>query len=126
MTEAKEVLEQAWNNREGPAVLATVNGDHTPNVIYVGEIKYEPDVGFVVADNYFDKTRRNIKNGSTRGAVLFITKEGKAYQVKGSLGYHTDGPFFNDMQSWHNPKHPGVAAAVLHMEEVYNGSEKLM
>ena len=126
MAQAKEVvLEQAWNNREGPAILATVDQDHTPNVIYVGEINYEPDTGFVVADNYFDKTRRNIKNGS-RGAVLFITKDKKAYQVKGSLSYHTEGEVFDNMQQWHDPKHPGVAATLLHMEEVYNGSEKVM
>jgi len=125
MAEQIEWMKEAWEQREGPAVLATVSAEGKPNIIYVGEINWDPDNGFIVADNYFDKTRRNIKNG-TPGAVLFITKEGKAYQAKGAVGYHTEGPIFDKMQEFHNSKHPGVAAAVLQVEAVYSGAEKLM
>ena len=125
MTQETDILVQAWEQREGPAVLTTVDSAGKPNSIYVGEIKYEPDTGFVVVDNYFDKTRRNIKAGSP-GAILFITKDSKAYQAKGSLTYHTEGQVFNEMQKWHDPKHPGIAATVLDVEELYSGSEKLI
>ena len=125
MTQKTNILAQAWEQREGPAVLTTVDSAGKPNSIYVGEIKYEPDTGFVVVDNYFDKTRRNIKAGSP-GAILFITKDSKAYQAKGSLSYHTEGQTFDDMQKWHDPKHPGIAATVLEVEELYSGSEKLI
>jgi predicted pyridoxine 5'-phosphate oxidase superfamily flavin-nucleotide-binding protein len=116
---------QAWENREGPAVFATVDAAKTPNAIYVGEIRYVPGEGFIVADNYFNKTRANIKGGS-RGAILFLTKERKSFQVKGPLTYHSDGPIFKNMQSWHDPKYPGVAAALLRVEEAYSGAEKLL
>ena len=118
-------VKDAWTNREGPAVLATVDKTGKPNAIYVGEIQYEPGEGFIVADNYFNKTRTNIKNGSS-GAVLFITKDRKSFQVKGELIYHTEGPVFKNMQAWHNPKHPGVAAVVLRIEEVFCGADKLL
>ena len=123
-TDGLSLVAQAWENREGPAVFATVDVAKTPNAIYVGEISYFPGEGFIVADNYFSKTRANIKSG-TRGAILFITKERKSFQVKGTLTYHTDGPIFANMQSWHDPKYPGVAATLLRVEEAYSGAEKL-
>jgi hypothetical protein len=57
---------------------------------------------------------------------LFLTKERKSFQVKGPLPYHTDGPIFEFMQTWHDPKHPGVAATLLRIEEAYSGAEKLL
>jgi predicted pyridoxine 5'-phosphate oxidase superfamily flavin-nucleotide-binding protein len=120
-----KIVAQAWDNREGPAVLATVDASKMPNAIYVGEIRYVPSEGFIVADNYFHKTRANIKTG-TKGAILFLTKERKSFQVKGPLTYHTAGPVFENMRSWHDPKYPGVAAALLRVEEAYSGAEKLL
>ncbi|MBP9900542.1 MAG: pyridoxamine 5'-phosphate oxidase family protein [Verrucomicrobia subdivision 3 bacterium] len=125
MTNGMELIAQAWENREGPAVLATVDAAKAPNVIYVGEIRYVPGTGFIVADNYFCKTRANIKSGS-RGAILFLTKDRKSFQVKGPLSYHTDGPVFENMRSWHDPKYPGVAATRLRVEAAYSGAEQLL
>jgi predicted pyridoxine 5'-phosphate oxidase superfamily flavin-nucleotide-binding protein len=123
-TDGMNLVAQAWDNREGPAVLATVDAAKTPNAIYVGEIRYVPGQGFIIADNYFCKTRANIKNG-TQGAILFLTKERKSFQVKGPLTYHAEGPIFDNMRSWHDPKYPGVAAALLRIEEAYSGAERL-
>ncbi len=124
MKNAKEILKAAWEKKEGPGILTTVDGNGMPNSIYVGEIRYEPDVGIIVVDNYFCKTRENIKNGSL-GSFLFLTEERKAYQVKGSLDYLTEGPVFDSMKQWHNDKHPGVAATVIKVAELYSGAEKL-
>ena len=124
-TNGMKIVAQAWDNREGPAVLATVDAAKTPNAIYVGEIRYVPGEGFIVADNYFHKTRANIKTG-TKGVILFLTKERKSFQVKGPLTYHTAGPVFENMRSWHDPKYPGVAAVLLRVEEAYSGAEQLL
>jgi len=78
----------------------------------------------VVADNYFSKTRANILAGSL-GSVLFITKDGQAYQIKGHLEYHTAGAIFDDMKQWNPPRHPGHAAVALNVEQVYSGSQRL-
>jgi uncharacterized protein len=125
MTNGMEIIVQAWRDREGPAVLATVDKTEKPNAIYVGEIRYVAGEGFIVADNYFRKTRTNIQGG-TLGAILFLTKDRKSYQVKGPMSYHTNGPIFDNMRSWHDPKYPGVAATLLKIEEAYNGAEKLV
>jgi hypothetical protein len=125
MTNGMEIVAKAWENRDGPAVLATVDAAKTPNAIYVGEIRYEAREGFIVADNYFCKTRANIKNG-TKGSILFLTKDRKSFQVKGPMTYHTEGAIFENMRSWHDLKYPGVAAVLLRVEEAYSGAEKLL
>jgi len=124
MANGMEIVTKAWDRREGPAILVTADASKKPNAIYVGEIRFDAHEGFIVVDNYFHKTRANIKNGST-GAILFITKEGKSFQVKGALTYHTKGPVFESIRSWHSRKHPGVAAVVLRIEEAFCGAEKL-
>lgn len=119
----KAVLE-AWNNKEDAVVLATVDATGIPNIIYATCVSVFNGEKLVVADNYFNKTQKNILAGS-KGSILFMTKEGKAYQVKGTLEYHKDGDIFNDMKSWNPEKHPGHAAAVLVVEEVFSGAEKI-
>ncbi len=117
-------VKEAWENRKGPAIFATVDAEGMPNVIYVGCLGRRGDDALVVADNYFDKTRSNIQAGS-KGSFLFMGADGKPYQVKGSIEYHTDGPVFDDMKTWNPQKHPGNAAVVLKVEAVYSGAQKL-
>jgi uncharacterized protein len=117
-------VREAWDNRDGPAILATVSPTGVPNIIYVTCVGAFGDQRLVVADNYFDKTRANLKSGS-KGAILFRTKDGKAVQAKGTWEYHTSGPVFDDMKTWNPKEHPGHAAAALVVEEVFSGAEKL-
>ena len=83
------------------------------------------DGRIVVADNYFHKTRANIQNGS-KGSVLFLTTERKSYQAKGPIEYFTEGPIYEDMRQWVDQKQPRIAAAVLRIDELYSGAEKLI
>ena len=124
MAALPEVVSKAWDDREGPVILATVDGAGAPNAIYASCVKKFSEDKLVVADNFFSKTRANIQAGS-RGALLFITNEGKAYHVKGAIDYLTDGEIFDDMKAW-NGDRPGVAAAVVNVEEVFAGAEKLL
>lgn len=119
-----ETIRQEWEKREGPVVLATVNTEGLPNIIYASCVSLHGDRRFVIADNYFDKTRANIKAGS-RGAVLFITGDNKAYQLKGILEYHTTGPVFEDMKKWNPATHPGHAAAALVVDEAFAGADRI-
>ena len=106
-------------------MLTTVSENGMPNSIYATCVSKYNESTLVIADNYFDKTRTNIKNGS-KGSILFIANSGKSYQVKGSIEYHTEGEIFDDMKTWNPTTHPGHAATVLKVEEVYSGSEKLV
>jgi len=125
MPNLPQEVSTAWDNRNGPAILATVDGDGLPNAIYVTCVSKFAEDTLVVADNYFDKTQRNILRGSM-GAILFITKDKKAYQIKGPLTYHQSGPVYDDMKKWNPAKHPGHAAVSLKVKEVYNGAKKLV
>jgi hypothetical protein len=119
----KEVCE-AWNNRDGAVILTTMNNNGIANSIYATCTGMYQDKYIIVADNYFDKTRKNILDGSS-GVVLFITKDKKAYQIKGSLEYHRDGELFDFMKTWNPEQHPGHAAAVLIPEKVYSGAKQI-
>ena len=118
-------VREAWEDRDGPIVLATLSKEGVPNIIYAGCVGIFGEDRLVVADNYFNKTRENLKTEGGKGSVLFLTKSGKAYQVKGTLEYHTEGEVFDHMKTWNPPEHPGNAAAALRVEEVYSGAEKI-
>jgi len=115
---------KAWKNREDAVVLATVDTKGMPNAIYATCVRLVGEDTLVVADNYFKKTRANIRAGSP-GSLLFITKSGDSYQIKGRIEYHTSGPLFDDMKKWNPVKHPGRAAAILRARRVFCGAERL-
>jgi predicted pyridoxine 5'-phosphate oxidase superfamily flavin-nucleotide-binding protein len=119
-----ELVKEAWGRRESPVILATADRDGRPNIIYVTCVSLYGDDRLVVADNYFDKTRKNIQAGSN-GSALFLTNDKKPYQLKGTLEYHVTGPIFEDMKKWNPPTHPGHGAVALVVEEIYSGSKRL-
>ncbi|MDC7123964.1 MAG: pyridoxamine 5'-phosphate oxidase family protein [Spirochaetales bacterium] len=124
MIQLPQELIKAWDERDGAIVFTTTDADGTPNSIYATCVGLYEEEMIVIANNYFDKTMKNIQNGS-RASVLFITKDGKAYQIKGQVGYHMRGPVYDFMKKWNPEKHPGHGAAALIPEAVYSGSEKL-
>lgn len=122
--EKTEILKEAWALREGPAVFTTVDKSGVPNSVYVLGFKLLEDGSIAVIDNYFNKTRENIKNGS-KGSFLFLARPRKPYQAKGRIEYLTSGPVYEELKSFVDPKYPRLAAAVLRVEELYSGAEKL-
>jgi len=125
MSMMPDKLLKAWDDRNGAVVLTTVDSAGVPNAIYATCVGCLNNSTLVVADNYFHKTRHNLKAGG-RGSILFRTGDGTAYQVKGSLSYHTSGPVFEFMKSWNPAKHPGHAAAALAVTEAFSGAERLL
>lgn len=125
MAQLPESVSIAWEKKEGPIIFTTVNTKGVANSIYATCVSKYGEEYLVVADNYFSKTRENIQAGS-RGSLLFISDDKKAYQVKGTIEYHTEGAIFDAMKKWNPEQHPGHAAAALKVEEVYSGSEKLL
>lgn len=115
----------AWDVRQDAVVFSTADINGVPNSIYVRSVfRYNESI-IVIADNYFDKTRRNLLTGS-KACILFITNEGKSYQLKGSVRYLQSGDIYDNMKKRNPSKHPGHAAACLEVEEVYSGSEQIV
>lgn len=125
MAALPEIVTESWKDKQGPAVLTTVDKDGVPNSIYVNSVRIFSDDTIVIADNYFNKTRQNILAGS-RGSLLFLTKKIKSFQIKGPIEFHENGELFQFMKEWNPKQHPGHAAAALKVEEVYSGADKLL
>ena len=124
MSKLPQSVNTAWINREERIIFTTVDENGIPNSVYITcTARYGEDL-IVIADNYLDKTKKNILSGS-KGSVLFITKDGTAYQAKGTIEYHREGEIFDDMKTWNPEKHPGHAAVALKIEVVYSGAEKV-
>ncbi|MBN1603182.1 MAG: pyridoxamine 5'-phosphate oxidase family protein [Chitinispirillaceae bacterium] len=115
----------AWQEREGPLVLITVSKNGIPNAIYASIVKIIDDGRIAVVDNYFDKTKLNIDEGNCKASALFIASGHKSYQIKGSVEYHTQGPLYEEILSWADPKHPRKGVAIINCEEVYRGKDRL-
>jgi predicted pyridoxine 5'-phosphate oxidase superfamily flavin-nucleotide-binding protein len=113
----------AWENRESYVVLTTVSKDGIPNSIYVGTVgRYDPYT-FFVANHYFNKTKKNILDNG-KGGLLFLTKDTKSYQLKGTLELQDSGPVYEAMKKITPAPYP-ASVAVLHVAEVYAGAIKL-
>ncbi|MBN1877286.1 MAG: pyridoxamine 5'-phosphate oxidase family protein [Anaerolineae bacterium] len=125
MAALPEKVSQAWENREGPVIFSTVDGEGIPNAIYATCVSKFSEDTIVVANNYFSKTLKNILAGS-KGSMLFMTKEGVSYQIKGRIEYYEEGVIFDDMKAWNPARLPGHGAAALKVEEVYTGANKLL
>jgi len=124
MSKLPKAVNEAWINREERIIFTTVDKEGNPNTVYITcTARYGEDL-IVIADNYLDKTKKNTMSGS-KGSVLFITKDGTAYQAKGTIEYHREGEIFDDMKTWNPEKHPGHAAVALKVEEVFSGAEKV-
>jgi predicted pyridoxine 5'-phosphate oxidase superfamily flavin-nucleotide-binding protein len=124
MTAIPEEVSKAWENREGPIVLTTINSEGIrmpfmqPASANTATI---PWLWQIISSN---KTRANILAGS-KASLLFITKEGESYQIKGTVVYHTEGPIYEDMKKWNPKKLSGHAAAALKVQHVFCGAEEL-
>ena len=116
---------QAWNQHDERMVFTTTNTDNIANSIWIICAKLINDEQFVIANNAMSKTLKNIQNGS-KGVLLYIAPERESYQIKGSLEYYTDGPIYDDMKNWLDPKFPGKGALLLNIEEVYYGAEQVV
>jgi wyosine [tRNA(Phe)-imidazoG37] synthetase (radical SAM superfamily)/DNA-binding transcriptional ArsR family regulator len=115
MGDGREVLQEAWSRREGPAVFSTADERGVPNAIYCTFVKLLTDGRIVVADNYFHKTRENI--GRAAGSVLF-SRQSENPSRPGPDHLLTSGPSLRRCRGGSMPS-IRVAAAVLEVEELY-------
>jgi len=107
-----------------PVVLATCSSDGVPNAIWVSCCKLLDDGRFVIADNYFDKTRANILE-NPKVAVTALADGVGSVQIKGTVARLTEGPEYEDMLTWVSENHPRKAACVISIDEVWNGSKDI-
>lgn len=125
MSTLPKIVSEAWKSKKGAIVFSTVNKQGIPNSIYATCISLFNEEKILVANNFFSKTMENITSGST-GSILFLTEDDKSYQIKGTISYFTEGELFDDMKKWNPTRLPGHGVAVLEIEEVFAGAQKLL
>lgn len=124
MSKLPKLLLDAWKSKTGAPVMTTVSKNGISNSIYVLSVSIFNEEQFIIANNYFDKTFKNIEQGCN-GNFLFITDQRTPYQLKGTYEYLTEGPAFDAMKKHNPPKHPGHGVAILTIDEIYSGSTKI-
>ncbi len=119
-----EIVKNEWENKQDAIVLTTISGKGIPNSIYATQAALYGDNKILVANNKFKKTLENIE-ACGEATVLFLTKETKAYQLKGTIAYKTEGDEFDDMKKWNRADLPGYGVAIIEVREIYSGANKL-
>ncbi len=120
-----EIAVQAWEQREGPVILATASVTGIPNAVYLGVAGRTPEGRIYLANNYFHKTLSNLTE-NPEASLLFKTTEGRSFQLKGRISFHSTGPLFDAMKAINPPRHPGHSAAVIDVHAIYSGEKQLM
>ena len=124
MTSLPPEARQAWENRERRVVLTTTDAQGVPNSIWTLCAELLDDDKVVIANNSMSKTLENVKLGG-KAALLFIAPKREAYQLKGRVEHHSEGPIYDYLKSWLNPDYPGKSAVLFKIEEVYYGATKV-
>ena len=68
--------------KTAPTCIATASPEGIPNLVYVTYIKAVDDETLVVADNKFDKTRKNLDTNPVMSVAVLDPDTRKAYQLK--------------------------------------------
>ena len=108
--------------------IATADKNCVPNIVYINYLKAADDETIVVADNKFDKTRKNLDSNPVLSFAVLDKDTKKAYQIKGRVKCVTEGPEYDSVIEWVHEERPPLtpkAAFYLKVEEIYCGSERL-
>lgn len=119
-----ESIKKEWNNKQDAVVLTTVSNIGVPNSIYATQVALYGDNKVLIANNKFKKTLENIKS-CKKATLLFISKETKSYQIKGNISYQTQGDEYNDMKTWNRADLPGFGVAIIEVDAIFSGAEKI-
>jgi hypothetical protein len=125
MSKLPKIILDQWPSRVNAPIVTTIDTSGISNSIYASCVSIYKDEYILIANNFFDKTLNNMTDGCN-GNLLFLTEEGKSFQIKGSFTHHTEGDLFDDMKTWNPKKLPGVGVAVLKVDSIYAGSEKIL
>ncbi len=102
--------------------LATASSEGIPNVVPIGFARPIDNGSILIADNYMNKTRKNIEENPN---IAIVTKDAQKnpYQIKGTAEIFESGKIFDEVVEWAqnvmtklNPK----AAIVVKVTEIYS------
>ncbi len=111
-------------------ILSTASKEGHPNIIYLKFLKVYDEEHILIADNKFYKTEANLTENPRLAFVVLDEENHAAYQLKGSVEFHTSGQVFEETRRWvlDEQPHPDIypkSAVLLHVERIYRGTEQI-
>ncbi len=100
--------------------VSTCSKAAMPNVVPISFLKVYDDETLLIADNFFNKTAKNLQE-NPHVAISFWGDKG-GYQIKGDVTVHKSGKPFDDAVAFVKAKYPNMApkaAVVVKITDVY-------
>lgn len=119
----KEVIESI--TPEKLYVITTCSKEAVPNSVYFKCVKCIDNKRLLLADNKMDKSLKNLLE-NPEISILFEDEKKRAYQIKGTAEYYTEGEYFDDVRSWVEERLARKGAVVVTVKEIYSGAEKII
>lgn len=107
--------------KTGVFILATSSKDGKPNTVPIGIVKVKDDT-IVLADNFMNKTRKNLEENPLAAVTYWSNDAHYGYQIKGKARIETSGEDYDAMaNSMKERKMPFTCKAVVIVpaEEAY-------
>ncbi|RLF21550.1 MAG: pyridoxamine 5'-phosphate oxidase [Thermoprotei archaeon] len=104
-------------------VFSTASKDGKPNAVPIIFVKVLSDEEILIADNFFNKTRRNLEVNPQASLTFWNPETREGYQVKGKVEIYTSGPIFEkaiEVVKAVKPNLQTKAGVLLRVEEVYS------
>ncbi|ATW27524.1 pyridoxamine 5'-phosphate oxidase family protein [Candidatus Formimonas warabiya] len=80
--------------------VATASKDGMPNVIPFAFVKCYDDETLVLADNFMQKSMKNLEENPFVSICVWDTEGNQSFQIKGKAAVETEGKVFNETVAW--------------------------
>ncbi|WP_048190693.1 pyridoxamine 5'-phosphate oxidase family protein [Methanobacterium sp. SMA-27] len=119
MTMTKEMVDAVEKDL---VFLATSSKEGIPNVVPIGFARPIDDETILIADNYMNKTRKNLEENPN---ISLVTKDATKcpFQFKGKIEIFESGKYFDIVTEWGQnamTKLTPKAAILMKVEEIYS------
>ncbi len=119
MTMTKEMIDAVEKDL---VFLATSSKEGIPNVVPIGFARPIDDETILIADNYMNKTRKNLEENPN---ISLVTKDATKcpFQFKGRIEIFESGKYFDIVTEWGQnamTKLTPKAAILMNVEEIYS------
>lgn len=80
--------------------VATSSKEGIPNVIPFGFVKCYDDETLLLADNFMNKSMKNLEENPYVSICVWDTENNQSFQIKGQVTIEKSGKIFDEMAAW--------------------------
>lgn len=109
-------------NEETIIAFATADKEGDPNVVPIYWKTIVNDETILLLDNFMKQTKQNIQENRKVCVSFWNMDSGKAYKIKGTAVYHSEGAIYDKGKEFMHSKKPGQTPrgiVEIRVEEIY-------